>query len=56
MVIAELRKLPPDVRGPGTLHRIIVEAQRTYLRLGPIAVGPSLSKYGRAQPVRAKGK
>jgi hypothetical protein len=50
MVITELEKLPTDVRGPGTLHRIIAEAQRTYLRLEPIAVGPAIGgKYGRAQ-------
>ena len=36
MVIAELQKMPPAVRGPGSLHRIIAEAQRTYLRLGPM--------------------
>jgi hypothetical protein len=49
LVISELQKLPTDVRGPGTLHRIIAEAQRTYLRIGPIAIGPNYSKYGRAQ-------
>jgi hypothetical protein len=55
MVISELQKLPTETRGPGTLHRIIAEAQRTYLRLGPIAIGP-ISKYGPPQAVRAKGK
>jgi hypothetical protein len=56
MVIAELQKMPPAVRGPGSLHRIIAEAQRTYLRLGPIAVRPSHGKYGRLQVVRVKNK
>jgi hypothetical protein len=27
-VLAELQRLPPDTRGPGTLHRIIAACQR----------------------------
>jgi hypothetical protein len=38
-VITELQRLPPAARGPGTLHRIIAPAQRTFLHGGPIAVG-----------------
>jgi hypothetical protein len=41
---------------PGTLHRIIAEAQHAYLRIGPIAIGSSRSKYGLPQAVRVKGK
>ena len=38
-VITELQRLPPAARGPGTLHRIIAPAQRTFLRSSPTAVG-----------------
>ena len=55
-VIAELQKLPPETRGPGTLHRVIATCQRTYLGSGEIAVGPgNLSAYGKAA-LRDKGK
>jgi len=55
-VIAELQKLPPETRGPGTLHRVIATCQRTYLGSGTIAVGPgNLSAYGKAA-LRDKGK
>ena len=55
-VITELQKLPPETRGPGTLHRVIATCQRTYLGSGAIAVGPgNLSAYGKAA-LRDKGK
>ena len=53
-VITELQKLAPDVRGPGTLHRIIAAAQRSFLRA---AVGPgNLSHYDKPSVLRGKGK
>jgi hypothetical protein len=52
MVIAELQKLPPAVRGPGGLHRIIADAQRSCLRIGPIAVGSSQCPFTKLRTVR----
>jgi hypothetical protein len=55
-VITEWQRLPPDKRGPGTLHRTIAMAQRAFLKSGPIAVSTgNVSRYGRAA-LRAKGK
>ena len=54
--ISELLRLPPDARGPGSLHRTIATVQRAFLKSGPIAVGTgNLSQYGKAA-LRAKGK
>ena len=53
-VISELQKLSPDVRGPGTLHRIIAAAQRTYL--GSRALAGNLSRYDKPSALRDKGK
>ncbi len=41
MVTAELALVPPASRGEGSLHRIITACQKTFLRVGEIAVGPS---------------
>jgi hypothetical protein len=58
-VTAELALVPPASRGEGSLHRIITACQKTFLRVGEIAVGPSHAlggKYGRPHPLRAKAK
>ena len=57
--LTELQKLPSDTRGPGTLHRTIATVQRTFLKSGRIAIGPSPgnhSKYDRPSALRAKNK
>ena len=56
-VIAELSRLPPDVRGPGSLHRVIAACQRTYLSSRAIAVGNgNLSHYDKPNALRDKAK
>jgi hypothetical protein len=57
MVTAELSlSCRKQGRGPGSLHRIITACQKTFLRVGEIAVGPSHAKYGRSHANRAKAK
>jgi hypothetical protein len=43
---SQLSAYPPHARGPGLVHRLGVEAQRQFLRSGPVAVGAG-GKYGR---------
>jgi hypothetical protein len=43
---SQLALYPPQARGPGLVHRLGVEAQRQFLRSGPVAVGAG-GKYGR---------
>ena len=53
-VITELQKLAPDVRGPGSLHRIIAACQRTHL--GSRATAGNSSHYDKPTVLRDKGK
>jgi hypothetical protein len=39
LIANNLSAYPPDARGPGLVHRIAAEAQRDFLKGGPIAVG-----------------
>ena len=41
VVTSRLAALPCGVLGPGTLHRVIADCQRTFLLAGAVAVGPS---------------
>jgi hypothetical protein len=51
LVASKLAAYPPGARGPGLLHRVAAEAQREFLRSGPIAVG---GKYGRPAYLRER--
>ena len=56
-VIMELQRLPPDTRGPGSLHRVIAACQRNYIGSSAIAVGAgNQSHYDRPSALRDKGK
>jgi hypothetical protein len=48
LIANNLSAYPSDARGPGLVHRIAAEAQRDFLKGGPIAVGVS-GKYSRGQ-------
>ena len=50
IVSRKLGSYPQEMRGIGLLHRIAAEAQRDFVKTGPVAVG--IDKYGRSQPQR----
>jgi hypothetical protein len=51
-VAVKLAAHPDQKRGPGMLHKIALDAQRTFLQgNGAVAVGPG-GKYSRGQPKR----
>src|SRR5262249_40632693 len=50
LVANKLSGYPSGARGPGLVHRIAAEAQRDFLKGGPIAVGAG-GKYGRPYSV-----
>ena len=43
LIASNLSGYPAEARGPGLVHRIAAEAQRDFLKGGPIAVGPFVS-------------
>jgi hypothetical protein len=50
LIASRLGGYPPELRGPGLVYRIAAEAQRDFLKAGPVAIGGG-GKYGRAQPL-----
>jgi hypothetical protein len=48
----ELARYPADARGPGLLHRLGRDLQRTFLRRPPAVCRKGLGKYGRPDALR----